>query len=126
MLAERASYRGGPEKGGELPIVLDLNHLRRFTMGQLAFEREILGLFAATLAQTIAALESAEGASEWHRAAHTLKGSALGIGAGRLAGLAREAEQIGALTPSDRGPIMDRIRSAASELLEEARRHNLL
>ncbi len=126
MFAEVASSQGVAGKRAAGPLVLDLDHLRRFTMGQPAFEREILGLFAATLSQTLAALESADSASQWHMAAHTLKGSALGIGAGRLAALAREAEQIKYIVQADRGPIMGRIRAAASELLLEARRHKLL
>jgi len=124
MFAVLASSKSG--HGSATPLVLDLEHLRRFTMGQLAFEREILGLFSASLAQTLMSLESADSASQWHMAAHTLKGSALGIGAGQLAALAREAEQLRYISPADRGPIMGRIRTAAADVLSEARRHQLL
>lgn len=126
MLVEVPPFQVGAGRGGAEPAVLDLKHLRRFTLGQPAFEREILGLFSATLTQTLAALQSAESAAQWHMAAHTLKGSALGIGAGQLAALGREAEQMAFPAPADRGPLMARIHAAACELLQEARHHELL
>lgn len=70
---------------------IDADHLTRMTLGEPALEREVLVLFARQSAELFARLEKLprEGAS----LAHTLKGSALGIGAFALAQAAGEVEQ---------------------------------
>ena len=84
-----------PPRTGPMPI-LDVVHLRTYTAGDRAFEREILGLFTTELAKTMDALGKASTPREWHMAAHTLKGSSLSVGANRLAQAARAAEHLGA------------------------------
>jgi len=127
MLPQRAVCEPSPQFIKDLALpVLDLAHLRRFTLGSVAFEREIMGLFAAGLNHTIAALDAAECAAQWHMAAHTLKGSAMGVGASRLAAVARDAEQMKYLSPAERGAVMSRIRAAIQEVLKETARLNLL
>lgn len=74
-----------------LPI--DHEHLRRYTMGDLQLELEVLELFAGELPKTIAALRAARTDLEWKFAAHTLKGSARAVGAWRIAAEAVAAEQ---------------------------------
>lgn len=106
--------------------VLDMVHLRCFTAGEAAFEREILGLFAGELPKTIAALERASSAREWHMAAHTLKGSALGIGACRLADVAREAERSFSLDCAARAALIMRAKAAIADVLAEAARLELI
>jgi len=108
------------------PVVLDLKHLRRFTFGSPAFEREIMGLFAAELPKSQAALKTASTAAQWHMAAHTLKGSALGVGAGRLALAAREAEVKSFEDASGRSALLARIEGAITEVVAEAQRLELL
>lgn len=108
------------------PQVLDLTHLRRFTMGSVAFEREVVGLFIAELPKSLAALERAQTAYEWHMAAHTLKGLALGIGACRLAQAAREAEQLKYISPAERSDTMARLQLAIRDVVEEASRLSLI
>ena len=69
---------------------LDIEHLSRMTLGDRALEREVLMLFdhqAAMLAERLDGATMTLAAS----CAHTLKGSARGIGAWRLA---RAAEQV--------------------------------
>ncbi len=62
------------------PLVIDADHLRRMTLGDRSLEREVLQIFAR---QTTLMLQRIVGAKPAcaAAAAHTLKGSARGIGA---------------------------------------------
>jgi HPt (histidine-containing phosphotransfer) domain-containing protein len=71
---------------------VDLGHLRRFTLGDQSLELEILELFITQAPITLAALTTAGTDRDWRIAAHTLKGSARAVGAGRVAQLAERAE----------------------------------
>ena len=66
------------------PTVIDENHLGRMTLGDRRLEREVLELFVR---QTTVMLNRIVGAEPplAAAAAHTLKGSARGIGAWRVA-----------------------------------------
>jgi HPt (histidine-containing phosphotransfer) domain-containing protein len=69
---------------------IDLEHLRRMTLGDAGLEREVLAMFAAqsvTLVGALAALPAEAGAL-----AHTLKGSARAIGAFAVADAATRLE----------------------------------
>jgi HPt (histidine-containing phosphotransfer) domain-containing protein len=79
-----------PANAAEQPI--DVLHLRRYTLGDEALEKEVLDLFFAQLPETIAALRAADGPKDRKRAAHTLKGSGRAVGAWSLARLAEVAE----------------------------------
>jgi HPt (histidine-containing phosphotransfer) domain-containing protein len=72
---------------------VDLEHLRRFTMGDPDLEQEILGLFADHAPKSLACLAEAATAKDWLAAAHSLKGSARAIGAHAVADLAAAAEK---------------------------------
>lgn len=80
---------------------IDLVHLSKFTMGRRDLEAEILGLFRQQLAVSLDKLAAAAdmagddpSADEkaWKEAAHTLKGSARGVGAWALADATADAE----------------------------------
>jgi HPt (histidine-containing phosphotransfer) domain-containing protein len=75
--------------GGSRPV--DLAHLSRQTFGDQELEREVLALFERQSRVMIERLRNATNAKSWADAAHTLKGSALGIGA---FGVARAAEKV--------------------------------
>jgi HPt (histidine-containing phosphotransfer) domain-containing protein len=75
------------------PSAIDLDHLRRYTMGDKQLEAEVLQLFAGDLPGAIGALKAARTDREWWVAAHTLKGSARAVGAWRVASAAAAAEQ---------------------------------
>src|ERR1700728_2217104 len=69
---------------------LDIAHLKRMTLGDAGLEREVLAMFSAQavgLIGTLVNLPSDAGAL-----AHTLKGSARGIGAFRVADAAESLE----------------------------------
>lgn len=77
------------------PTVIDDDHLRRMTLGDRSLEREVLEIFArqaALMLRRIAGAKPALAAA----AAHTLKGSARGIGAWRVARAADRLEQAAA------------------------------
>jgi len=73
-------------------VVIDTEHLARMTLGELSLQREVLALFdrqadilMPRIRQGAPALAAAS--------AHTLKGSAAGIGAFRVARAAEHVEQ---------------------------------
>ena len=75
---------------------IDLAHLSRMTLGERTLEREVLALFirqAEILQQRMDVASPAISAA----AAHTIKGSAVGIGAWRVARAAEAVEQSSAV-----------------------------
>lgn len=71
---------------------LDLVHLSKYTFGDRSLEAELLGLFRSQAGVYVSRLDAAENAKDWRDAAHSLKGSARGLGAWALADLAEEVE----------------------------------
>ena len=72
---------------------VDYQHLEAQAAGDVAVMREVLNLFVAHTEQIIAELERTDDAKTWKQWAHTLKGSARGIGAFAVAEAAAVAEQ---------------------------------
>lgn len=91
---------------------IDRLHLARYTLGNLELEIEILGLFARQAPETLAQLRAAKTEKAWRDAAHTLKGSARAVGAGRVGDCAARAETL--------GPADETVRRAAIEALGAA------
>lgn len=77
----------------DCPWPVDRTHLARYTLGDVALEREVLQLFMAETPQRVGSLKTARSEKEWKMAAHTLKGSARAIGAWKLSKLAQHAER---------------------------------
>jgi len=76
----------------EVEPAIDMQHLSRMTLGERSLEREVLALFgrqADVLLPRIRGSAAAAAAT----LAHTLKSSALGIGAWRVARAAEAVEQ---------------------------------
>lgn len=69
---------------------IDLEHLRRMTLGDAGLEREVLAMFSAQTVSLIAALAALP--PEAGALAHTLKGSARAIGAFAVADAAARLE----------------------------------
>jgi HPt (histidine-containing phosphotransfer) domain-containing protein len=102
--------------GGSSELPVDLNHLRRYTLGDKALEQEVLRLFLAQLPETIASLRSAATERDWKMAAHTLKGSSRAVGAWRIASLAQEAEAlVCSAEPQACSEAISKLEAAASE-----------
>ena len=72
---------------------IDLEHLARMTMGEHKLEREVLTLFDRQAAMLLARMHDAA-PTVAAAFAHTLKGSALGIGAWRVAEAADAVELV--------------------------------
>ena len=71
---------------------VDLVHLARQTFGDADLEREVLRLFVTQSKLYLSRLKGAENVQDWREAAHTIKGSARGIGAWQVAEAAESAE----------------------------------
>lgn len=88
--------------------VLDLAHFQHMTGGDVALQREVLELFRAQVETWRAGLAG----GDWRTAAHTLKGSARGIGLDRLAAACEAAEAAG-----DAETALALVREALAEAL---------
>ena len=90
---------------------IDLVHLARATLGDRSLEREVLQLFDRQSVLLIARMRAAspDGIA---MLAHTLKGSARGIGAWRVA---RAAEALELAGSSEAGSALDQLALAADE-----------
>jgi HPt (histidine-containing phosphotransfer) domain-containing protein len=98
VVSEDGSGQGlanGPLDGsGGEPAVIDRVFLSRCTQGNEALAREVLQLFAHHVPHYVQQLRTAQSCQSWLEAAHTIKGSALAVGACRLARLAALAQHI--------------------------------
>ena len=74
---------------------IDLDHLSRMTLGERSLEREVLALFARQSELLMQRMDVANPANA-AAAGHTLKGSALSVGAWRVARAAEAVEQASA------------------------------
>src|SRR5438552_18339352 len=92
---------------------IDLLHLARMSMGDRSLEREVLQLFERQSTLLIARMRTAA-PNGVATLAHTLKGSALGIGAWRVARAAQALELAGA-RQSEIGGALDRLNAASEE-----------
>jgi len=115
MLAEH-KFDAGPAAEGFHLTPVDLKHLRRYTLGDLGLEREVLSLFLAQLPETISALGAARTDKDWKIAAHTLKGSGRAVGAWRIARIADQAERCeGVKDPDHVAHTLELLADAARE-----------
>ena len=93
VVANVTAAREVQEVGGIVEPI-DRGYLARVTLGNRVLEREVLELFAGQLPVYVAQLRAADSQKDWRFAAHTIKGSALAVGANRLASLAHMAERL--------------------------------
>lgn len=84
----------GHAPGPDFNRPVDLVHLARFTLGNRSLEREVLGLFHTQCEIYLQRLKEAGEDKAWADAAHTIKGSARGIGAWHIATCAEAAEAL--------------------------------
>lgn len=76
----------------DLTGAVDFSHLESFAAGDEALVEEVLGLFREQAALWLPLLDPAAEAGAWRDAAHSLKGSALGVGAFDVAKACEAAE----------------------------------
>jgi HPt (histidine-containing phosphotransfer) domain-containing protein len=96
--------------------VLDRNHLARMTFGDRSLEREVLQLFDRQSELLLERMRTSEPAAI-ATLAHTLKGSAVGIGAKRVASAAAEVEATAQTKPVEMSRAIDEL----AQTVEEAR-----
>ena len=93
---------------------IDRGHLARMTFGDRSLEQEVLQLFARQSELLIARMRHGDG-SAVGALAHTLKGSAAGIGATFVARAAEEAEQAATQASADLSATIDRLALAVDD-----------
>lgn len=93
---------------------IDLVHLSTYTLGNSSLEAELLGLFRNQADVYISRLEAATSADEWKNTAHSLKGSAKGLGAWTVAMLAEQAEAAAGADATTRRALLTDISDALS------------
>ena len=76
----------------DLTGAVDFGHLEGFAAGDEALIEEVLGLFREQSALWLPLLDPAAADDAWRDAAHSLKGSALGVGAFDVAKACEAAE----------------------------------
>ncbi|MGC1301388.1 MAG: Hpt domain-containing protein [Caulobacteraceae bacterium] len=98
---------------------VDFAHLESYAAGDSALIDEVLGLFREQLALWLRLLDPNGPAQGWRDAAHTLKGSALGVGAFALAETCGAAEEASDADLGQRIVLLERIRTAADAALSD-------
>jgi len=109
MMHSHGAAAGAAAAAGEPPI--DLTHLSRMTLGDHALEREVLALFCRQVDMMIERMGEVE-PSTAAALAHTLKGSARGVGAWPMA---RAAEAVEAAAPGELAQAVAALAAAAGE-----------
>lgn len=103
----------------DLTGAVDFTHLERYTAGDSALAAEVLDLFRHQTELWLPLLTPDAPADGWRDAAHSLKGSALGVGAFQLAEACNTAE----IGPETSGVVraaqLDRIRDAVDAALAD-------
>jgi HPt (histidine-containing phosphotransfer) domain-containing protein len=102
------------------PRVLDLIHLRSYTMNNVVLERELLGLFLGQLPSLLTQLSPDAEPEDWKFALHTLKGSARAIGAEAIAEIVETMETL--VCDDGRAALVGRLAAAAACFEQEARK----
>lgn len=91
-MAQVAASKPGRTK--TVPVIFDRSHLAQYTMDSPDLEREIVGLFVAQLPAILDRLQNVDSREDWRIATHTLKGSALAVGAYKIGELAKKLEPV--------------------------------
>jgi len=95
----------------EEPVLLDTEFLAKYTFGNYELESEVLHMFIDQAALYLERLRTPKSTREWFEAAHSLKGSARGIGAFQVGMRAAQLEK------TDE-PLNSSVREAILSLLE--------
>jgi HPt (histidine-containing phosphotransfer) domain-containing protein len=98
--------------------VLDRAHLSRMTFNDHSLEREVLQLFERQAELLMTRMRNS-GLAAIATLAHTLKGSAVGIGAARVAQAAVAVEQTASSAPDECHDAIDQLAHAVDEVRAE-------
>lgn len=99
-------------------VIFDSVHFEHMTGGDRALQVEVIGLFRAQVADWGLLLAPDQPASVWRGAAHTIKGSARGIGLWVLADTCERAEAASYVSGAEVTAALGDINAALAEALE--------
>lgn len=99
---------------------IDLAHLRRFTLGDLQLERELLDLFRIQTRAQLEVANTTDDPAEFKMAIHTLKGTARTIGAFAVSAASEALEQLTSEPAVVRSSTEMRALRRAVEALQQA------
>ncbi len=110
----------------ELEPVLDVVHLSAMTGADASLGVEIIDIFLQQTEMWARILDPSLPANQWADAAHSLKGTALSVGAKRLAAVCGAAETLGrsegAVSPAQAGTAISAIKDEIGPAIEAAAR----
>ena len=120
-MAQSAAKKSG--RTGASQVIFDRTHLAQYTTDSPDLEREIVGLFMAQLPAILERLLNVSSRADWRMATHTLKGSALAVGACRIGEFAKKLEPVDGLEASEkRKKLLSGLIHAIDEFDEMARK----
>lgn len=93
-------------------IPIDLDHLHQYTLGDRNLERELLTLFRDQAKIYLNKMDPDCDVQSWVDTAHTLKGSAKGVGAWQVARLAETAEAMATVDYRQRQDMIHKLELA--------------
>jgi len=103
----------------DLTGAVDFKHLERYAANYQSLVNEVLTIFCDQAAIWVKRMDAAAPLETWRELAHSLKGSALGIGAFALADECEAAERSGATDIAEREELLAFIRTALSAALAD-------
>lgn len=98
---------------------IDFDYLEHYVGGDRGIIREVLALFSDQARTVLPTLDPAGPRDQWRNAAHSLKGSALGIGAAALAAACNEAEISQDATVEEKKAVRARIAGCLGAVLAD-------
>lgn len=102
---------------------IDFEHLARYTGGDAELEAEVFSLFREQTEMWLRLLSLDADTEDWKSAAHSLKGSARGIGAFTLASHCEDAERAAEGSQTARSVAAQAIRDETRRVLDAAAAH---
>jgi len=101
-----------------LKLAVDFEHLKKYTAGDAQIEDEILGIFVQQAEIWVRNLNDSQETKAWLEAAHSLKGSARGIGAWAVAELCEHAEALASQgSPEERSIVLGDLKIAMEDVV---------
>lgn len=97
---------------------IDFEHLAAYTGGDAELEAEVFSLFREQTEMWLRLLTHDAETEDWTSAAHSLKGSARGIGAFGLAECCEAAERAATASPAARAVTAQEVREAVKLVLD--------
>ena len=103
----------------DLTGAVDFGHLESYAAGDAALIDEVLGMFREQAALWVRLFDPSWPPDGWRDAAHSLKGSALGVGAFQLAEACAAAETAFGAGPGEKSAMLERVRDALDAALAD-------